>query len=81
MLVEEEGPEDEWLELDPLPADAADGLDRFVANHENLTRLNLAMAYIEQDDLEAACDVLNEVLSEGDEEEKQEARELLARIA
>lgn len=78
MLVEEEGPEDEWLELDPLPAD---GLDRFVANHENLTRLNLAMAYIEQDDLEAACDVLNEVLSEGDEEEKQEARELLARIA
>lgn len=81
MLVEEEGPEDEWLELDALPADAADGLDRFVANHENLTRLNLAMAYIEQDDLEAACDVLNEVLSEGDEEEKQEARELLARIA
>lgn len=81
MLVEEEGPGDEWLELDPLPADATDGLDRFVANHENLTRLNLAMAYIEQSDLEAACDVLNEVLSEGDEKEKQEARELLARIA
>lgn len=81
MLVEEEGPEDEWLELDDLPADSADGLDRFVTNHENLTKLNLAMAYIEQDDLEAACDILNEVLNEGDEEEKQEARELLARIA
>ena len=39
------------------------------------------MAYIEQDDLEAACDILNEVINEGDEEEKQEARELLARIA
>ncbi|UCJ15212.1 peptidoglycan-binding protein LysM [Pseudomonas sp. MM211] len=81
MLVEEEGQEDDWLDLDDLPADEADGLDRFVTNEANLTKLNLAMAYIEQDDLEAACDILNEVLNEGDEEEKQEARELLARIA
>ncbi|SHM85845.1 FimV/HubP family polar landmark protein [Phytopseudomonas punonensis] len=81
MLVEEEGPQEEWLELDDLPADLADDGDRFVTNHENLTKLNLAMAYIEQDDLEAACDILNEVINEGDEEEKQEARELLARIA
>ncbi|WP_052493799.1 MULTISPECIES: FimV/HubP family polar landmark protein [Pseudomonas] len=81
MLVEEEGPEDEWLELDDLPSESAEGFDRFVTNHENLTKLNLAMAYIEQDDLEAACDILNEVINEGDEDEKQEARELLARIA
>ena len=81
MLVEEEAPQEEWLELDELPADAADEAERFVTNHENLTKLNLAMAYIEQDDLEAACDILNEVINEGDEEEKQEARELLARIA
>lgn len=81
MLVEEQGPQDEWLELDELPGDSADDADRFVTNHQNLTKLNLAMAYIEQDDLEAACDILNEVINEGDEEEKQEARELLARIA
>ncbi|SDG53817.1 FimV/HubP family polar landmark protein [Phytopseudomonas seleniipraecipitans] len=81
MLVEEEGADDDWLELDDLPTDPSDGVDRFVTNHENLTKLNLAMAYIEQDDLEAACDILNEVINEGDEEEKQEARELLARIA
>ena len=81
MLVEEEGPHEEWLELDELPADASEEAERFVTNHENLTKLNLAIAYIEQDDLEAACDILNEVINEGDEEEKQEARELLARIA
>ncbi|MDQ7987514.1 FimV/HubP family polar landmark protein [Pseudomonas sp. G34] len=81
MLVEEQGPQDEWLELDELPADASEDAERFVTNHENLTKLNLAMAYIEQDDLEAACDILNEVINDGDEEEKQEARELLARIA
>nr|WP_288499238.1 FimV/HubP family polar landmark protein [uncultured Pseudomonas sp.] len=81
MLVEEEDPQEEWLELDELPADASEEAERFVTNHENLTKLNLAMAYIEQDDLEAACDILNEVINEGDEEEKQEARELLARIA
>lgn len=81
MLVEEEGPQEEWLELDELPADSSEDAERFVTNHQNLTKLNLAMAYIEQDDLEAACDILNEVINEGDEEEKQEARELLARIA
>nr|WP_288453771.1 FimV/HubP family polar landmark protein [uncultured Pseudomonas sp.] len=81
MLVEEQDPQEEWLELDELPADASEEAERFVTNHENLTKLNLAMAYIEQDDLEAACDILNEVINEGDEEEKQEARELLARIA
>ncbi|MER0041330.1 FimV/HubP family polar landmark protein [Pseudomonas sp. MGal98] len=81
MLVEEEGPQEQWLELDELPADSSEETERFVTNHENLTKLNLAMAYIEQDDLEAACDILNEVINEGDEEEKQEARELLARIA
>lgn len=80
MLVEEQGHQDEWLELDELPAQEPED-ERFVTNHENLTKLNLAMAYIEQDDLEAACDILNEVINEGDEEEKQEARELLARIA
>ncbi|WP_256562756.1 FimV/HubP family polar landmark protein [Pseudomonas sp. PA1(2017)] len=81
MLVEEEGPQEQWLELDELPAESSEDAERFVTNHQNLTKLNLAMAYIEQDDLEAACDILNEVINEGDEEEKQEARELLARIA
>ncbi|WP_207390758.1 FimV family protein [Phytopseudomonas dryadis] len=58
-----------------------DDLDRLAADHESLSQLNLALAYIEQGDLQAACAILNEVIDEGDEQQKQEARELLARIA
>ena len=78
MLVEEEFAE-EWLaELDDVPEPE---FDRLSDEHVHMNKLNLALTYIEQDDLEAACDILNEVINEGDEDEKQEARELLSRIA
>jgi pilus assembly protein FimV len=44
-------------------------------------KLNLALAYIDQGDVESACSILNEVIDGGDEEQKQEARQLLAKIA
>ncbi|MDA7087738.1 peptidoglycan-binding protein LysM [Pseudomonas sp. SA3-5] len=90
MLVEEASADD-WLQedlsegfLDQPPA--ADGnllhdLDQLAGNHDNLAKLNLALAYIDQGSLESACDILNEVINDGDDEEKQEARELLAKIA
>lgn len=58
-----------------------DDLDHLAARQENIMRLNLALAYIDQGDMESACNILNEVIDQGDEEQKQEARELLARIA
>ncbi|WP_324734095.1 FimV/HubP family polar landmark protein [Pseudomonas paeninsulae] len=90
MLVEETSAED-WLQEDLsegfLDQSLADGsnllhdLDQLAGNHGNLTKLNQALAYIDQGSLESACNILNEVINDGDDEQKQEARELLAKIA
>lgn len=90
MLVEETTADD-WLQeeltegfLDHPPADGGEllhDLDQLAGSHDNLAKLNLALAYIDQGSLESACNILNEVISDGDDEQKQEARELLAKIA
>ena len=56
-------------------------LQHLASNRQNLVKLNKALAYIEQGNLASACDILNEVIIEGDDEQKLEARALLARIA
>lgn len=56
-------------------------LDHLAGNPEHMTKLNQALAYIKQGDIAAACDILNEVIDEGDEQEKEAARLLLAEIA
>ena len=43
--------------------------------------LDLARAYIEMDDVDAAKELLEEVMKEGSEEQKQEAATILANIA
>jgi pilus assembly protein FimV len=65
--------------VDPMAS--LEELDKLDARQENITKLNLALAYIEQGNIEAACSILNEVISDGDDEQKQEARDLLAKIA
>jgi pilus assembly protein FimV len=45
------------------------------------TKLNLAKAYIELGDAEGAKDILNEVSQEGNEQQKQDAQELLGQIS
>lgn len=90
MLVEEASAED-WLQEEVAEEfsrqDSVDdgpllvGLDQLEGDRDNLTKLNLALAYIEQGSLDSACGILNQVLSEGDEVQKQQARELLAKIA
>ncbi|WP_296217675.1 FimV/HubP family polar landmark protein [Pseudomonas sp. UBA2684] len=90
MLVEETSSEG-WLqdELDeafisqPHAAESVllSDLDQLAGSRDNLAKLNLALAYIEQGSLESACNILNEVINDGDDEQKQEARELLAKIA
>lgn len=47
---------------------------------EAATKLDLARAYIDMGDAEGARDILGEVVDEGDEGQKSEARELLASI-
>lgn len=56
-------------------------LDHLAGDRQNLGKLNQALAYISQGNIETACDILNQVIDEGDDQQKQEARELLARIA
>lgn len=63
------------------PAPELGDLQHLAGNRQNLVKLNKALAYIEQGNLACACDILNEVIVEGDDEQKLEARALLARIA
>lgn len=48
---------------------------------EAATKLDLARAYIEMGDSDGARDILDEVVSEGDDGQKTEAREMLSRLA
>lgn len=56
-------------------------LELLATNRENLVKLNKALAYIAQGNLGSACSILNEVICDGDAQQQQEARELLAKIA
>ncbi|WP_445940379.1 FimV/HubP family polar landmark protein [Pseudomonas sp.] len=78
MLVEDSS--DGWGG-EVLDVSMLDDFDELAGNRENLSKLNMALAYIEQGSLDSAYQILNEVIKEGDEEQKQEARQLLAKIA
>lgn len=56
-------------------------LDLINATDETATKIDLARAYIDMGDTEGAKDILNEVLGEAENEQLQEAQELLDRIA
>ena len=69
----------------PLAADddfneADDDFDFFTETDETTTKLDLARAYIDMGDAEGARDILDEVLKEGSSEQRQEARDMLAKI-
>ena len=55
-------------------------LDFLADADEAATKLDLARAYIDMGDAEGAKDILSEVSQEGNDEQKREAAELLARI-
>lgn len=71
---------DSFAEIDEQPLQGMD-IEELAGDPEHMTKLNQALAYIRQGDIEQACDILNEVIDEGDEQEKQAARQLLAEIA
>ncbi|MDX5371195.1 MAG: peptidoglycan-binding protein LysM [Pseudomonadaceae bacterium] len=56
-------------------------LEHLAGSRDQLVKLNMALAYIEQGDIGSACDILNQLISEGDEQQRARARELLAKIA
>ena len=56
-------------------------IDHLAGNPEHMAQLNQALAYIKQGDIATACDILNEVIDHGDDEQKKAARQLLAEIA
>lgn len=77
--------DDNFLDTFAGDADATAALqgdiDQLAGNPEHMTQLNQALAYIKQGDIAAACDILNEVIDHGDDEQKKAARQLLEKIA
>lgn len=66
--------------------DAAKGddepeFDFLSGTDEVATKLDLAQAYIDMGDADGARDILSEVLTEGDETQRGEAKEMLGRLA
>lgn len=80
-------PADELINSNSL--EATDGekrssggsLDHLAGDPQSISRLNMALAYIDQGDLQSACNILNQLISEGDDKQKKQAREILSRIA
>ena len=66
---------------DSVPEYSADeGLGFAAEGEEMATRMDLARAYIDMGDAEGAREILNEVVVDGDADQQQEARALLASI-
>lgn len=55
-------------------------LDFLSDNDETATKLDLARAYIDMGDSDGAKDILDEIIDEGNDQQKREAEALLARI-
>jgi len=65
-------------EIDPDSDD--DDLGFLSDSDETATKLDLARAYIDMGDAEGAKDILDEIIKEGNDQQKQEAESLLARV-
>lgn len=66
-----------------IPAGAEleeDEYDFLSGADEASTKLDLARAYMEMEDAEGARDILEEVLTEGNDEQKRQAQELMDRL-
>ncbi len=73
--------DDDWLsDLDDDLGDLDDS-ELFSAEDEVGTKLDLARAYIDMGDSESAKGILEEVVNDGNDEQKKDAHELIERIA
>ncbi|EKT4466133.1 LysM peptidoglycan-binding domain-containing protein [Pseudomonas putida] len=64
---------------EPDPLDDLD-FDFFSGADEVATKLDLARAYIDMGDHQGARDILDEVVKDGDDEQRQEAEDMLSRL-
>jgi pilus assembly protein FimV len=72
---------DSDLAVDEALADAITGTEDAQQWDETATKLDLAKAYVDMGDAEGARSILDEVLAEGNEDQKKQAAELAAQIA
>ena len=63
------------------PAPLEDDFDFLAGADETTTKLDLERAYIEMGDADGARDILDEIMSEGNETQKREAREMLTALS
>jgi pilus assembly protein FimV len=63
-----------------VSADDEPEFDFLSGTDEVATKLDLAQAYIDMGDSDGARDILNEVVSEGDDGQKSEAKDMLSRL-
>lgn len=68
------------IDLDELAA-ADDEFDFLAGTDECATKLDLARAYIDMEDAEGAKELLQEVLQEGSDQQKQEARGMMDKMS
>lgn len=71
--------EDAAAQPEPEPLDDLD-FDFFSGSDEVATKLDLARAYIDMGDNQGARDILDEVVKDGDESQRQEAEDMLSRL-
>ena len=67
------------IDLDQL-AQADDDFDMLAGTDECSTKLDLARAYIDMEDIEGARELLQEVMQEGSAEQQAEARGLISNL-
>ncbi|MDR9862601.1 MULTISPECIES: FimV/HubP family polar landmark protein [Pseudomonas] len=71
-----------FTEADAMKGDdlGEDDFDFLAGTDEAATKLDLAQAYIDMGDSDGARDILNEVLTEGDEKQRGEAKDMLSSL-
>lgn len=67
-------------EVEPAELDGDEDFDFLSGTDETATKLDLARAYIDMGDTEGARDILDEVVAEGNDTQRQDARELIAKL-
>ena len=71
--------EDAAAQPEPEPLDDLD-FDFFSGSDEVATKLDLARAYFDMGDSQGARDILDEVVKDGDDSQRQEAEDMLSRL-
>jgi pilus assembly protein FimV len=75
-------PENMDFSLDDYAVEIEDEQEGVLTTEDEVTtKLDLARAYIDMDDRESARNILDEVMEEGNNDQKQEAERIIARLA